>query len=98
MSNLEISRNVKSYTAFPALFAVFLAFAIGYGLQLANLVRQNTELRRAEASSLQAVPRARLVGAKLQGVTKDLLELAPASAGARQVVSEFEIRAAPPAR
>ncbi len=33
-----------------------------------------------------------------RNMAKDLLELSPTSAGARQVVSEFEIRAAPPAR
>lgn len=87
-----------SRTAFPALLAVFLAFTVSCAVQLTSLVLQNAELRRAETSLLQAAPRARLVGAKIQAVTRDLLELAPTSPGARQVVNEFEIRAAPGAR
>ena len=98
MSDADASPAGRAYTAFPAALAVFLAFAVSCAIQLFGLVRQNSELRQANASALQAMPRARLVNAKLQGVTRDLLDLAPNSAGARQVVNEFEIRAAPGAR
>lgn len=98
MSAPDSPPEERRYTAFPAALAVFLAFTVSCVLQTAGLVRQNSELRKTDASSLQAVPRARLVGAKIQAVTKDLLELSQTSPGARQVVNEFEIRAASGAR
>lgn len=88
----------KRYGAFPAVLAVFLAFVVGYGIQIAGLVGQNVELRRANVAAQQAMPRALLIGKKIQAVTKDLMEAAPTSPGARQIVNEFEIRAAPAAR
>ncbi len=91
--NPDSSPN-RSYSPFWALAPVFAALLAGYAIQLWGLAGQNRQMRQADASLVQALPRAVAVTAKLQAVGKDLVDLAPSSAAARQIVNEFEIRLA----
>ncbi len=89
---------IRPRSPFGVLAVVFTALLIGYATQFWGLARQNRQLRRFDASLEQALPRARVISDKLQAVSKDLVDLAAISPAARQIVNEFEIRLAPPAR
>jgi hypothetical protein len=85
-------------SAFLPVFIVFLAFTVGYSLQLVQVFAQNAEIRRADAASEQALVRAPTMNARLQAVAKDLAEASATSPGARQLLGELGARPSQPPR
>ncbi|NUN93764.1 MAG: hypothetical protein HUU04_08295 [Verrucomicrobiae bacterium] len=85
-------------SAFLPIFIVFLALLVGYGIQLVQVIIQNGELRRNNASTEQMLARVPVILSKLQSVNKDLVEAASTSPAAKQLLGEFGARPAQPAR
>lgn len=92
----EGSSSTRS--AFLPVLIVFLAFLIGYSIQMAQVIVQNGELRRNDVSTDQMLTRVPVILSKLQAVNRDLVEAASTSAAAKQLLGEFGAGPSSPAR
>ncbi len=88
-----------SYSAFGAVFLVFLALIVLQGLYLADDFRQRARLQAAEADLAGAVAQAQGIQLTAERVGHELLALAAAkSAEAARIVADFQIKTNAPAQ
>lgn len=87
----------KSYSVFWPLLPVMVVLVVVNGFQLRATLQQRTALERLSAQIETVLPQARLINETMLGLTRDVLALAESSAGARQIVAEFQIRQTQPA-
>ncbi len=92
-----ISMNSKTYNAFWPVFIVFFFFTITAIIQLVSNIQAKRNLTAAVEQLSKGVAQAKAKGAALNGLAHDLIDLAPTSGPAQQIVSDFRIqmRAAP---
>lgn len=80
---------------FIALLVVFLALGASYGIQMKQLITQRHDLKKMEANLIETMPQVKVINDRLRNVGQDLITLAATDPVARQLLNEFNIRAAP---
>ncbi|GAB4240285.1 MAG: hypothetical protein OHK005_02350 [Candidatus Methylacidiphilales bacterium] len=88
--------SAPNYSPFWPLLPVLLVLIVINGFQLRNTFEQRHNLNRMGAQLETILPQARLINETMVGLSRDLLNLAATSQGARQIVGEFQIRQAQP--
>lgn len=82
----------STYSPFPALAAVLAAFIVLFGFDFYASLRQRAVLGAQLEAAEKVLPEAQKVNATLQALTKDVLQLAPTSPGAAQIVRDLKIQ------
>ena len=83
----------RGRSPFWGLAIVFVSLIVGYSIQLQGLWIQCQQSERTDAALAQLLPQAKAVGAKLQRVGEELIQMSATSTPARQIVEEFNIQA-----
>jgi len=87
-----ISMNSKPYNAFWPVFIVFFFFTFTAILQLYSNLQARSNLNAAVVQLSKGVAQAKAKGAALNGLAHDLIDLAPTSGPAQQIVTDFRIQ------
>jgi hypothetical protein len=82
----------KLYTAFWPVFLVFLFFNLTAIWQIVGSVKTKHNLEQALAKLDEGVAQSQAKASALTGLAHDLLELAPSSPVAQQIVTDFKIK------
>lgn len=83
----------RNYSFFPALVLVLTAFAVSLGVEVFAGFKQRELLRQQEEALAKVLPEAQRINSTMTALTRDLLALAPHSAGARKIVEDMRIQA-----
>ncbi len=86
----------SAYSAFWPLLPVLLVLIVINGFQLRTTFEQRSAIHRLSAQLETVLPQARLINETMVGLSRDVLNLAQTSTGARQIVAEFQIRQTQP--
>ncbi|MFQ3671587.1 MAG: hypothetical protein SNJ84_09035 [Verrucomicrobiia bacterium] len=97
MSDASPSSNGKTYSAFWPLLPVMVVLVVINGFQLRATFEQRAAMNRLSAQLETVLPQARLINETMVGLSRDVLNMAQSSAGARKIVEEFQIRQTQPA-
>jgi hypothetical protein len=87
-----MNETAKQYTAFWPVFLVFLCFTITNILNLIGNLETKSHLATALNQLAQSYNKAQAKEAALRGIAHDLIGLAPTSAVAQQIVTDFKIQ------
>ena len=88
----NMSVTAKQYTPFWPVFIVFFFFVITAVLQLVSNLEAKKNLQASVALLTKGVERAKAKNDTLNGLAHDLIQLAPTSAPAQQIVNDFRIQ------
>lgn len=83
----------KSYTAFPALAGVLLAFTLSLSVEVYAGLRLRKQLKAQQAAIARILPEAQRINTTLLNLSRDLIALASTSPGAKKIVDDFKIQA-----
>jgi hypothetical protein len=83
----------KTYSAFPALAAVLIAFVVSLSVEVYAGLRLRAQTKAQYAAMARILPEAQKINASMLGLSRDLIALAPTSPGARKIVQDFKIQA-----
>jgi hypothetical protein len=84
--------SAKQYTSFWPVFIVFFFFTITAILQLISNVQAKDHLQAGVAQLSRGAQQAQAKETALSGLAHDLIDLAPTSAIAQQIVTDFRIQ------
>lgn len=87
-----IFMNSKPYNAFWPVFIVFFFFTITAIIQLISNIQAKGNLNAAVVQLSKGVAQAKAKSAALNGLAHDLIDLAPTSGPAQQIVTDFRIQ------
>ena len=87
-----MTENAKQYTAFWPVLLVFLCFTITNLLSLYGNLETRSSLITAVNQLVVGYNKAQAKEAALRGIAHDLIELAPTSLIAQQIVTDFHIQ------
>ena len=87
-----ISMNSKPYNAFWPVFIVFFFFTVTAVIQLISNIQAKRNLGAAVVQLSKGVAQAKAKGAALNALAHDLIDLAPTSGPAQQIVTDFRIQ------
>ena len=88
----SVSVNSKHYNAFWPVFIVFFFFTVTAIIQLISNIQAKSNLNAALVQLSKGVAQAKAKGAALNALAHDLIELAPTSSAAQQIVTDFRIQ------
>ena len=91
--NMESSEaSARNYSPFWPCMIVFLAILLANAFQLSLLIDQNRRLQTVRESTLQTTERVIAAETRIEGLAKDLMELARTNETAMKVVQDFNIQ------
>lgn len=85
----------KTYSAFPALAAVLIAFVLSLSVEVYAGLRLRAQTKAQQAAMARILPEAQKINTSMLGLSRDLIALASTSPGARKIVEDFKIQAVP---
>jgi hypothetical protein len=85
----------KTYSAFPALAAVLIAFVLSFSVEVYAGLRLRAQINAQHAAMARILPEAQKINTSMHGLSRDLIALASTSPGARKIVQDFKIQAVP---
>lgn len=92
MNDYSQSSTESGYSPFGVCLIVFIAILISNVFQFVSLVEQKNLLSSAKQNTMDTADKVKLAQIRLEGMAKDLLELAKTDENARKIVDEFNIQ------
>jgi len=85
--------DTKTYSAFPAVTAVLVAFVLSFSVEVYAGLRLRSQLKAQQGALARILPEAQRMNTTMLNLSRDLIALASTSPGAKKIVDDFKIQA-----